>query len=279
METSLLNASGAQGSSILLPHYAVLSCSPSSSCCRGRGWMKALNMRGRKGSLKPLQAPETALHALTAGLGCSSSGRESHISSPTICLNPRLHFSLLERLGLAANIRCRHRFGKSPSLSCCLRHQDFDSSSSANTKKMSVLQQSPPWWSSSQNDTFKKTKKKKKRELLILHYLNKLKLQTNAITPTKICLLPTESPNSGSYTEARGTCWCTHKLFPASLTSSKLLQGARLLDQQHCPCVREKHLLFMPLSRLVLRSLFTQSSGTLCNENGEGFEPFASPQK
>lgn len=124
-----------------------------------------------------------------------------------------------------------------------------------------------------------KRQKKKERELLILHYLNKLKLQTNAITPTKICLLPTESPNSGSYTEARGTCWCTHKLFPANLTSSELLQGARLLDQQHCPCVREKHLLFTPLSRLVLRSLFTQSSGTLCNENGEGFEPFASPQK
>lgn len=192
-------------------------------------------------------------------------------------MNPRLHFSLLERLGLAANIRCRHRFGKSPSLSCCLRHQDFDSSSSANTKKK--LQFCNRVQPSGAHHKMTPSKRQKKRELLILHYLNKLKLQTNAITPTKICLLPTESPNSGSYAEARRTCWCTRKLFPASLTSSELLQGARLPDQQQCPCAREKHLLFTPLSRLVLRSLFTQSSGTLCNENGEGFEPFASPQK
>lgn len=45
--------------------------------------MKALNMRGRKGSLKALQAPEMALHALTAGLGCSSSGRVTSPAPPS----------------------------------------------------------------------------------------------------------------------------------------------------------------------------------------------------
>lgn len=58
-------------------------------------------------------------------------------------------------------------------LSCCLRRQDFESSSSANAKKASVLQQSPPQRSSSWNETFREEGRgggepKPNRELLLI---------------------------------------------------------------------------------------------------------------
>lgn len=79
---------------------------------RGRGWMKM--MMGRKG-----QPPAPSKPVEGIAQPNSSAGMRQHwqirIPSPTICLDPRFHFSLLGRLGLAANIRCRHRFGMSPS--------------------------------------------------------------------------------------------------------------------------------------------------------------------
>lgn len=80
----------------------------------GRGWMEVLQLLGRKGQPP---APSNPNKGITHPN--SRSGMWQHwqirICSPTICLDPRFHFSLLERLGLAANIRCRHRFGTSPS--------------------------------------------------------------------------------------------------------------------------------------------------------------------
>lgn len=98
-----------------------LSCSLARCCCPSsphhseeEGWMEVLQLLGRKGQPP---APSNPNKGITHPN--SRSGMWQHwqirICSPTICLDPRFHFSLLERLGLAANIRCRHRFGTSPS--------------------------------------------------------------------------------------------------------------------------------------------------------------------
>ena len=72
--------------------------------------MEVLQLLARKGQPP---APSNPSKGITHPN--SRSGMWQHwqirISSPSICLDPRFHFSLLERLGLAANIRCRHRFG------------------------------------------------------------------------------------------------------------------------------------------------------------------------